>query len=142
MIIDESFFKKINLWGNIVIGALCYFMSLYLVTTRSSFLGVFLFLIIAINCTYRIRAHYKIERKRKSALSEEEVAKAARRQGFVSSIFSNATAGSYLLLLTVFFLLSHLKEKYIFSGISAVLALCFIGLLVLGIRNLKRFDRL
>ena len=79
---------------------------------------------------------------RKDTFSEEEVAKAARRQGIVSSIFSNATAGSYLLLLTVVFLFSHIKDKYIYTGISAVLALCFIGLLVFSIRNLKRFDRL
>jgi hypothetical protein len=79
---------------------------------------------------------------RKDTFSEEEVAKAARRQGIVSSIFSNATAGSYLLLLTAVFLFSHLKDKYIYTGLSAVLALCFIGLLVFSIRNLKRFDRL
>ena len=78
----------------------------------------------------------------KDAVSEEEVAEAARRQGLVSSIFSNASAGFYLLLLTVVFLFSYIKDKYIYTGISAVLALCFIGLLVFSIRNLKRFYRL
>ena len=143
---DDSTFEKIKLWGSIVIAALCYGMFVFLLYEnmgkRQNILGPLLFLIIAINCTYRIRAYFKIERMRKSAFSEEEVAKAARRQGIVSSIFSNATASLYLLLLTVVFLLSHVKDKNIFLGISAVLALCFIGLLLVSIRNLKRFDRL
>ena len=143
---DDSTFEKIKLWGSIVIAALCYGMFVFLLYEnmgkRQNILGPLLFLIIAINCTYRIRAYFKIERMRKSAFSEEEVAKATRRQGIVSSIFSNATASLYLLLLTVVFLLSHVKDKNIFLGISAVLALCFIGLLLVSIRNLKRFDRL
>jgi len=143
---DDTKFEKIRLWGSIVIAVLCYGMFVYLLfgstSKHQNIFGPLLFLVIAINNTYRIRAHYKIERMRKDTFSEEEVAKAARRQGIVSSIFSNATAGSYLLLLTVVFLFSHIKDKYIYTGISAVLALCFIGLLVFSIRNLKRFDRL
>ncbi len=143
---DESKFEKIRLLVSIVIATFCYGMFFYLLygcmTRHQNILGPLLFLVIAINNTYRIRAHYKIERMRKSDLSEEEVAKAERRQGVVSSIVSNASAGSYLLFLTFVFLFSHLKDKYIFTGISALLALCFIVLLVLGIRNLKRFDRL
>ena len=133
---DDTKFEKIRLLGSIVIAALCYGMFFYLLygslTRHTNILGPLLFLVIAINNTYRIRAHYKIERMRKDA----------RRQGLVSSIFSNASAGFYLLLLTVVFLFSHIKDKYIYTGISAVLALCFIGLLVFSIRNLKRFYRL
>lgn len=143
---DDSKFEKIRLLVSIVIATFCYGMFFYLLygslTRHQNILGPLLFLVIAINNTYRIRAHYKIERMRKDTFSEEEVAKAARRQGIVSSIFSNATAGSYLLLLTAVFLFSHLKDKYIYTGLSAVLAFCFIGLLVFSIRNLKRFDRL
>ena len=143
---DDSKFEKIRLLVSIVIATFCYGMFFYLLygslTRHQNILGPLLFLVIAINNTYRIRAHYKIERMRKDAVSEEEVAEAARRQGLVSSIFSNASAGFYLLLLTVVFLFSHVKDKYIYTGISAVLALCFIGLLVFSIRNLKRFYRL
>ena len=142
MIIDESFFKKINLWGSIVIGALCYFMSVYLVTTRSSFFGVLLFLIIAINCTQRVRSYYKIERMRKDTFSEKEIAKAERRSGIVNSIFSNATLGFYLLLMAVLFLLRSQKDMFYLSALCAVLALCFIALFAINLRNLKRFDRL
>ena len=143
---DDSKFEKIRLLGNIVIATLCYGMFFYLLygslTRHQNILGPLLFLVIAINNTYRIRAHYKIERMRKDAVSEEEVAEAARRQGLVSSIFSNATAGFYLLFLTFVFVFSDLKDRVVFSSLSAVLALCFIGLLVFSIRNLKRFDRL
>ena len=143
---DDSKFEKIRLWGNIVIAAMCYFMFTYLlyesITKHQNILGAILFLVLASNCTYRIRAYYKLERKRKSAFSEKEVARAVRRQGIASSIFSNATAGFYMLLLTVVFLLSGLKDRAVFTGICAVLALCFIGLLLVSIRNLKRFDKL
>ena len=139
---DESFFKKINLWGSIVIGALCLFMSVYLVTTRSSFFGIFLFLIFAINCTRRVRSYYKIERMRKETFSEKEIAKAERRSGIVNSVFSNATLGFYLLLMAVLFLLRSQKDMFYLSALCAVLALCFITLFVINLWNLKRFDRL
>ena len=143
---DDTKLEKIKLWVNIVIAMLCYFMFAYLlygsITRHQNILGALLFFVFAINCTYRIRAYYKLERKRKSAFSEKEVARAVRRQGIASSIFSNATAGFYMLLLTVVFLLSGLKDRAVFTGICAVLALCFIGLLLVSIRNLKRFDKL
>lgn len=139
---DESFFKKINLWGSIVIGALCLFMSVYLVTTRSSFFGIFLFLIIAINCTRRVFSYYKIERMRKDTFSEKEIALAERRSRIVNSIFSNATIGFYLLLMAVLFLLRSQKDMFYLSALCAVLAFCFIALFAINLRNLKRFDRL
>ena len=143
---DDTKLEKVKLWVNIVIAALCYFMFAYLfyesITKHQNILGAILFLVLASNCTYRIRAHYKLERKRKGAFSEKEVARAERRQGIASSIFSNATAGIYMLLLTVVFLLSNVKDKYILAAICAVPALCFIGLLLVSIRNLRRFDRL
>ena len=143
---DDSKFEKIRLLGNIVIATLCYGMFFYLLygslTKHQNILGPILFLVLAINATYRIRAHYMLERKRKSDLSEEEVEKAARRQRLVSAIFSNATVGFYLLFLTFVFVFSDLKDRVVFSSLSAVLALCFVGLLLVSIRNLKRFDRL
>lgn len=145
--IDEAFYKKTNLWVNMVIGAICYGMFAYLffisATKRGgSFLGALLFLILAINCTNRIRSYFKIKRMRKNAFSEKEVAKAERRSGIVNSIFSNATVGFYMLLMAVFFLFSSLKDKFIFSAFCAVLAFCFIALFAISLRNLKRFDRL
>jgi hypothetical protein len=63
---DDSKFEKIRLLVSIVIAALCYGMFFYLLygslTRHQNILGPLLFLVIAINNTYRIRAHYKIER--------------------------------------------------------------------------------
>ena len=147
MTIDEAFFKKITLWGNIVIGAVCYgmfFYLLYISATKQggSYFGAVLFLVIALNCTNRIRSYFKIEQLRKNAISEEEVAKAERRSGIVNSIFSNATIGCYMLLMSVVFLFTDQKYGFYFMAFCAFLALCFIGLSVISLRNLKRFDRL
>lgn len=144
--IDEEFYKKINLWGSIVIGALCYGMFFYLLyisaTKRGgSYFGALLFLVLAANCTNRIRSYFKIERLRKNAVSEKEVAMAERRSGIVNTIFSNATIGLYMLLMTVVFLTSHLKDKYYYAAFCAFVTLCVIAFLVIGIGNLKRFDR-
>ena len=142
---DKAKFEKIKLWGSIIVAVLCYFMFACLsyesIKEHQDFLVALLFLVFAINCTYRIRAHYKLERKRKSAFSEEEVAKAERRQGIASAVFSNATAGIYMLFMTVVFLLRGVKDKFILT-ICVVAAVCFIGLLLISIRNLKRFDKL
>ena len=147
MTIDEAFFKKITLWGNIVIGAVCYGMFAYLFYISAtkqggSYFGAVLFLVIALNCTNRIRSYFKIEQLRKNAISEEDVAKAERRSGIVNSIFSNATIGCYMLLMSVVFLFTDQKYRFYFMAFCAFLALCFIGLSVISLRNLKRFDRL
>ena len=147
MTIDEVFFKKITLWGNIVIGAVCYGMFAYLFYISAtkqggSYFGAVLFLVIALNCTNRIRSYFKIERMRKEAISEEEVARAERRAGIVNSIFSNATIGFYMLLMSLILLLKDQKYGFYFMAFCALLAFCFIGLSVIGLRNLKRFDRL
>ena len=147
MTIDEAFYKKITLWGNIVIGAVCYGMFAYLFYISAtkqggSYFGAVFFLVIALNCTNRIRSYFKIEQLRKNAISEEEVAKAERRSGIVNSIFSNATIGCYMLLMSVVFLFTDQKYGFYFMAFCAFLALCFIGLSVISLRNLKRFDRL
>ena len=145
--IDEEFYKKINLWGSIVIGALCYGMFFYLLyisaTKRGgSYFGALLFLVLAANCTNRIRSYFKIKQLRKSALSEKEVARLERRSGIVNSIFSNATIGFYMLLMSVIFLFADQKYRFYFMAFCALLAFCLIGLSVIGLRNLKRFDQL
>ena len=147
MTVDESFFKKVTLWGSIVIGTICYCMFFFLcylsMTKRGgSFFGALLFLIFAINCTRRVRSYYKIERMRKDTFSEKEIAKAERRSGIVNSIFSTATLGFYLLLMAVLFLLRSQKDMFYLSALCAVLALCFIAFFAINLRNLKRFDRL
>ena len=147
MTIDESFFRKVTLWGSIVIGVLCYCMFAYLfyisITKQGgSVLGAMFFLVIGVNCTHRIRSYFKIEQLRKNAISEEEVAKAERRSGIVNSIFSNATIGCYMLLMSVVFLFTDQKYGFYFMAFCAFLALCFIVLSVISLRNLKRFDRL
>jgi len=43
--------------------------------------------------------------------------------------------------MTVVFLLRGVKDKFILT-ICVVAAVCFIGLLLISIRNLKRFDKL
>ena len=99
-----------------------------------------LFLVLAINCAYRIYTYFKMARIRKNADTEEEIARAERRQGLIVSIVSNATGVLVLLVFLLQALILHASLAFII--VLAVGTLCFAGILVLSIKNLKRFDRL
>ena len=100
-----------------------------------------LFLVIAVNCTYRFLSYSKIEQIRKSAVSKEEIARAERRHWLVNSIFSNATVALFMSFMTLVLVCRGMENFYI-TVLFAAIALAFAGLLVFSIRNLKRFDRL
>ena len=89
-----------------------------------------LFLALAINCAFRIYSY--IIRKRTT--SESIIVRAERRQNLIISIFSNATA--ILILLFFFVKALHLA----FTIFVAIFLLCFAGILILTIKNLRRFD--
>ena len=138
---DYSSFDKTKLWLNIVGCVCCLFMAAYLLISRvarSDVSGAMLFLVFAINCAFRIYSYYKLERARKTATSETEMVRTERRQGLIIGIFSNATAIALMLLLVIEGILRNSRAVVI---LSAVFALCFAGILVQSIRNLKRFDR-
>ena len=142
---DKSSFEKILFKGSIGIGALCYFLfvgELYrsIHEHHDIFLAL-LFLVIAVNCTYRFLSYSKIEQIRKSAVSREEIARAERRHWLVNSIFSNATVALFMSFMTLVLVCRGMENFYL-TVLFAAIALAFAGLLVFSIRNLKRFDRL
>lgn len=129
---NYTFFVRPKLWLNIISSMLCYFMCAYelrvSILKHRNILGALLFLIFAVNGTSQFISYHKLERIRKSASSEEEVVRAERCLGLVFFIFSNAAASFYMLLMTIAFLCSHLKDRIVFTIICAILTLCFTGL--------------
>ena len=139
----EKHYDRIRLGLDIIVLAICLWMASDPFRTGHSvhvnLATAALFLALAINCAYRIYTYFKMARIRENAATEEEIVRAERRQGLIVSIFSNAMA---ILVLLVFFaqaLFTHFNLA--FTIVLAVCALCFGGILVLSIRNLKRFDR-
>ena len=139
----EKYYDKIRLVLDIIVLAICLWMASYPFRTgtsvRVSLAVAALFLALAINCAYRIYSYFKMDRIRKNAATEEEIARAERRQGLITSIFSNAMAILVLLVFFVQALFTHFSLA--FTIVLAVCALCFGGILILSIKNLKRFDR-
>ena len=139
----EKYYDKIRLVLDIIVLAICLWMASYPFRTgtsvRVSLAVAALFLALAINCAYRIYSYFKMDRIRKNAATEEEIARAERRQGLIASIFSNAMAILVLLVFFVQALFTHFSLA--FTIVLAVCALCFGGILILSIKNLKRFDR-
>ena len=139
----EKHYDRIRLGLDIIVLAICLWMASDPFRTGHSvhvnLATATLFLALAINCAYRIYTYFKMARIRENAATEEEIVRAERRQGLIVSIFSNAMA---ILILLVFFaqaLFTHFNLT--FTIVLAVCALCFGGILVLSIKNLKRFDR-
>ena len=98
-----------------------------------------LFLLLAINCAFRIYSYLKLIRIRKRVTSETEIVRAERRQNLIISIFSNATAILGLMFFFIQALVAHINLVYTIG--LAVCILCFAGILILSIRNLRRFDQ-
>lgn len=136
-------FNKTTLWLNIVGALVSYVLfavELYTSAAQhTSYTSSLVFIFLAVNCTFRIFSWYRINRKKKSGLSEEALAKEERRQGMIDSIFSNATGVLVMLALTVHFIIRNTPVAFIVF--CAVCTLCFVGILVLSIQNLKRIDR-
>ena len=139
----DKYYDKMRLGLDIAILAICLWLVSYPFRTGNtvhvSLGGALLFLAIAINCAFRIYTYLKMARIRKNAATEEEIVRAERRQVLIVSVFSNATAILVLLAFLIQALVAH--ASLALTIVLAVCALCFAGILVLSIKNLKRFDR-
>lgn len=140
---DSSSSDKPRLWLNILCLAIFLWMVAYPFytgnTVHVSSGAALLFLALAINCAFRIYSYLKLIRIRKRATSETEIVRAEHRQSLIISIFSNATA----ILILLFFFVQALvvRSNLAFTIFVAVCLLCFTGILILSIRNLRRFDQ-
>ena len=141
---DYYSFDRKKLWMNVMFLAICLGMIVYNLCTGTSILAslsaALLFLFFAINCAFRIYTYFKLERVRKSDATEEEIVRAERRTGIVITLFSDVTAILFLLAMLIETLVRHPRVDF-FTIILAVCTLCSVGLLVLSVQNLRRFDR-
>ena len=139
---DPFSYEKPRLWLNVVCMAIFLWMVAYPFRTGNtvhlSSGAALLFLLLAINCAFRIYSYLKLIRIRKRAASVAEIVRAERRQSLIISIFSNATAILGLLYFFVQALAAH--SNLVYAVVLAVCILCFAGILILSIRNLRRFD--
>ena len=136
-------YTKPKMWASAICALLLYFLSAYELHSRltGQFKGIsyLLFLLLAINATFRVFAYAKLNRLGKSITDEHEFVRAERRQNMIITLFSNATA---LLILLIF-----LIHSLIIKGPAALdifflcCAIAFGGILILTFRNLKRFDK-
>ena len=141
---DYYTYTKPKLWANVICAALLYVLFAYELHSRltghSKGIGYLLFLILAVNCTFRVFAYAKLKRLENSITDERQLIRAERRQGLIITLFSNATALLGLLLFLIHsILIKGPKALYIFCAFCAI---CFGVILVQSIQNLKRFDRL
>ena len=135
-------YTKPKMWASAICALLLYFLSAYELHSRltGQFKGIsyLLFLLLAINATFRVFAYAKLNRLEKSITDEHELVRAERRQNMIITLFSNATA---LLILLIF-----LIHSLIIKGPAALdifflcCAIAFGGILILTFRNLKRLD--
>ena len=108
-------------------------------TGHSKGIGYLLFLILAVNCTFRVFAYAKLKRLEKSITDERQLIHAERRQGLIITLFSNATAMLGLLVFMIHSIL--IKGPAALDIFFLFCAVCFGGILVLTIQNLRRLDK-
>lgn len=140
---DYSTYTKPKMWANVIGAVLLYVLFAYELHSRLTghYKGIsyLLFLFLAVNCTYRVFAYAKLNRLEKSITDEREFIRAERRQNLVITMVSQATA---LLVLLIF-----LIHSLIIKGPAALdifflfCAVCFGGILILTIQNLRRLDK-
>lgn len=141
---DYRTFSKPKLWANVAGGVVCYIMFAYelyaCIMNDSSITSSLLFLLLAVNCTFRVFSYAKLNNIKKSTVNDSQFVKAERRQSIIINIFSNATA---VLCLLVFMIHNiTIKGSVAFDAFLGICAICFSVILVQSIQNLKRFDRL
>jgi len=140
---DYSSYTKPKLVANIFSGIVCYAMFGYClyesIEYHANLLSAFVFLFLAVNCTYRVYSYFKLDRFKKSAPDEASIVRAERRQSIVFGIFSNATAMLCILAYLIYSIIKHLPS--VTTIICAIVTLCFGGIMIMNIRNLKKFDR-
>ena len=140
---DYYTYTKPKLWANVICAALLYVLFAYELHSRltghSKGIGYLLFLILAVNCTFRVFAYAKLKRLEKSITDERQLIHAERRQGLIITLFSNATAMLGLLLFLIHSIL--IKGPAALDVFFLFCAVCFGGILILTIQNLRRLDR-
>ena len=140
---DYYTYTKPKLWANVICAALLYVLFAYELHSRltghSKGIGYLLFLILAVNCTFRVFAYAKLKRLEKSITDEHQLIRAERRQGLIITLFSNATALLGLLLFLIHSIL--IKGPAALDIFLLFCACCFGGILVLTIQNLRRLDK-
>lgn len=140
---DYYTYTKPKLWANVICAALLYVLFAYELHSRltghSKGIGYLLFLILAVNCTFRVFAYAKLKRLEKSITDERQLIHAERRQGLIITLFSNATAMLGLLLFLIHSIL--IKGPAALDIFFLFCAVCFGGILVLTIQNLRRLDK-
>ena len=141
---DYNTFSKPKMWTNVVGGIVCYILFAYefyaSLIHDSSITSSLLFLLWAVNCTFRVFSYVKLSKIRKSTDDESQFVKAERRQGIIITIFSNATAVLVFLVLLIRSIMT--KGPIAFDVILGLCTICFGVILVQTIQNLSRFDRL
>ena len=140
---DYYTYTKPKLWANVICAALLYVLFAYELHSRltghSKGIGYLLFLILAVNCTFRVFAYAKLKRLEKSITDEHQLIRAERRQGLIITLFSNATAMLGLLLFLIHSIL--IKGPAALDIFFLFCAVCFGGILILTIQNLRRLDK-
>ena len=140
---DYYTYSKPKLWANVISGVLLYVLFAYELHSRltghSKGIGYLLFLILAVNCTFRVFAYAKLKRLEKSITDERQLIRAERRQGLIITLFSNATAMLGLLLFLIHSIL--IKGPAALDVFFLFCAVCFGGILILTIQNLRRLDK-
>ena len=140
---DYYTYTKPKLWANVICAVLLYVLFAYELHSRltghSKGIGYLLFLILAVNCTFRVFAYAKLKRLEKSITDERQLIHAERRQGLIITLFSNATAMLGLLVFMIHSIL--IKGPAALDIFFLFCAVCFGGILILTIQNLRRLDK-
>ena len=140
---DYYTYSKPKLWANVICAVLLYVLFAYELHSRltghSKGIGYLLFLILAVNCTFRVFAYAKLKRLEKSITDERQLIHAERRQGLIITLFSNATVVLGLLLFLIHSIL--IKGPAALDVFFLFCAICFGGILILTIQNLRRLDK-
>ena len=133
---DYYTYTKPKLWANVICAALLYVLFAYELHSRLTGHSKG---ILAVNCTFRVFAYAKLKRLEKSITDERQLIHAERRQGLIITLFSNATAMLGLLVFMIHSIL--IKGPAALDIFFLFCAVCFGGILVLTIQNLRRLDK-
>lgn len=140
---DYYSYTKPKMWANVIGAVLLYVLFAYefynRLTGHYKGVGYLLFLILAVNCTFRVFAYVKLRRLEKSITDERQWMKAERRQGLIITLFSNATAMLGLLLFFIHSLV--IKGPTALNIFFLFCAVCFGGILIQTIQDIRRLDK-
>ena len=118
------------MWTNVVGGIVCYILFAYefyaSLIHDSSITSSLLFLLWAVNCTFRVFSYAKLSKIRKSTDNESQFVKAERVLVFLVLLIRSIMT----------------KGPIAFDVILGLCTICFGVILVQTIQNLSRFDRL